>query len=113
MSNGSSELSFRNKEFQITKRIIVRDGHTTYTKINELEYANGYIWANVWQSNYILKIDLETGDVLSRYDLSELAKINSKRPKHTVLNGLAYDEKSDAFWVTGKFWPRRYLIRFE
>lgn len=113
MSDGSEKLYFRDfKTFQVKKQITVRDDKRTYTKLNELEYANGFIWANVWLSTYILKINPLNGNVIDRFDLSEIVTKNSARPMHTVLNGIAYDKKHDAFWVTGKYWPKKYLIKF-
>ena len=114
MSDGSSKLFFRNTEsFDIINTVQVHDANKIYRKLNELEYAQGYIWANVWLSPYILKIRPSDGFVEKKYNLNELVQENMSQPMHTVLNGIAYDEKNDAFWVTGKLWPKRYLLKFE
>lgn len=113
MSNGSDQISIRsNDDFSQKRRIQVHDAQHTYRHINELEYAKGFIWANVWQSNLILKIQPFSGLVVATYDLTPLTRYNSTQPRHSVLNGIAFDETRDAFWVTGKLWPKRYLLQF-
>lgn len=112
MSDGSDKLTLRNtSDFAVTKKIQVGNGRQYYKFLNELEYANGSVWANVWQSNKILRINPGNGSVTGVLDLTELVERNNKIPGHTVLNGIAYDQKNDAFWVTGKQWPNRYLIK--
>lgn len=113
MSNGSDEISIRNSEdFSQKRRIQVHDTQHTYRNINELEYAKGFIWANVWQSNLVLKIQPFSGFVVATYDLTPLTRYNSTQPRHSVLNGIAFDKTRDAFWITGKLWPNRYLLQF-
>lgn len=113
MSDGSDEISIRaSDDFSQKRRIQVHDTQYTYRHINELEYAKGFIWANVWQSNLILKIQPFSGLVVATYDLTPLTRYNSTQPRHSVLNGIAFDETRDAFWITGKLWPKRYLLQF-
>lgn len=113
MSNGSDKISIRNSnDFSQERRIQVHDAQYTYRNINELEYAKGFLWANVWQSNLILKIQPFSGLVVATYDLTPLTRHNSTQPRHSVLNGIAFDETRDAFWITGKLWPNRYLLQF-
>jgi len=112
MSNGSSLLTFRNKDtFNVEREIHVHNQWRKYHRLNELEFADGHIWANVWQSPFILKIAPETGKVIGIVDLSDLVAENSVVKGHTVLNGIAYDSERKAFWITGKNWPKRYLIQ--
>lgn len=112
MSNGSDELIFRDSSsFAATKKIRVASDRQRYKFLNELEYANGSIWANVWQSEKILRIDPKSGKVTGVLDLQEFVTRNNKLPGHSVLNGIAYDREKDAFWITGKLWPKRYLIK--
>lgn len=114
MSNGSDKIFFRDsKSFEIKRTISVHNKWRKYTNINELEYVDGAIWANVWQSSNILKISPKDGEVLGIASLKDLAKKNDTVPQHTVLNGIAFDPEKQAFWITGKFWPNRYLVRFE
>lgn len=114
MSDGSDRLSFRNPStFKLNRSISVHNKWRRYKYLNELEYAESAIWANVWQSNLILKISPKDGSVLGVADLSTLVKKNSPIKNQKVLNGIAYDPDKKAFWITGKFWPSRYLVRFE
>ncbi|VUD68924.1 hypothetical protein TDB9533_04284 [Thalassocella blandensis] len=114
MSDGSATLYFRNlKTFAIEKKIVIKNSWRKFNNLNELEYVDGYIYSNIWQSPYILKIDADSGAVVGIADFSELVKQNSKVKNHTVLNGIAYNAEQKAFWITGKLWNKRYLIRFE
>lgn len=106
MSNGSSLINFLDpKDFSIQRSIDIGR-----TEINELEYAKGYIWANIWFSNSILKIDPSNGEIVKEYDLSNLVPENLEI--EAVLNGIAYDERQDLFYITGKLWPVIYLVKF-
>ncbi|MBD0367952.1 MAG: glutaminyl-peptide cyclotransferase, partial [Flavisolibacter sp.] len=81
--------------------------------LNELEYINGYVYANQWQYNYILKIDPNSGQVVGKLDLSDLVnRAKAKDPKADVLNGIAYDSITKKIYVTGKLWPEIYEIQF-
>jgi glutamine cyclotransferase len=79
-------------------------------QLNELEWINGEIWANVWQRDEILRIDPSSGDVLAVIDLKQLFP-KALRPRGTdVLNGIAHDPDTGKIWVTGKYWPWMYAI---
>jgi glutamine cyclotransferase len=110
-SDGSDQLYFRNSStFQVEKTITVRDNGQPQPMLNELEYANGLIWANVYMTPIIVAISPDRGEVVLELDLSELtARHSDGNPGH-VLNGIAYDSERDAFWITGKCWSKRYLI---
>lgn len=111
MSNGSEYIYFRNPEnFKITRKIKVKKADQKITNLNELEYLNGYLYANIWQEDYILKIDSKTGAVRAYLDLTKLLKTNYQG-EINVLNGIAYDKKTDSFLVTGKLWPKIYRIK--
>ena len=113
MSDGSANLYFRNREtFAVEKTLEIKNSWRKYNNLNELEYAEGFIYANIWQSPYILKISAKDGTVIGIANLSELVKANSKIANHTVLNGIAFVPEKKAFWVTGKLWDKRYLIEF-
>ena len=74
----------------------------------------GFIYANVWNTNWIMKIDPASGKVVGRVDLSRIgAEIKAMYPDADVLNGIAYDANSKALLVTGKLWPKAYLIRLQ
>jgi glutamine cyclotransferase len=111
MSDGSDRLTFRRtSDFGAVRQVTVTDGDNVWSNLNELEFAEGWVWANVWQDSRILAVAPQTGAVQGILDLSDLVKQNSQRPGHSVLNGIAYDEEHQAYWVTGKLWPNRYLI---
>ncbi|HEY7773802.1 MAG TPA: glutaminyl-peptide cyclotransferase [Marinagarivorans sp.] len=112
MSNGSNRLHFRNPEtFAATREITVHDNSPKiWNRLNELEYAKGLIWANVWQKPLILAIEPANGTVVGLLDLTELVDANTQHPTHETLNGIAYDHQRQAFWITGKLWASRYLI---
>ncbi|MFT5085459.1 MAG: glutamine cyclotransferase [Lentisphaeria bacterium] len=112
MSDGGNRLYFRNaNSFAIERSVRVHSKWKSYSQLNELEYADKYIWANVWQSPYILKVSPATGEVMGIVDFSDLVKKNSGSDDSGVLNGIAYDAANDAFWITGKFWQNRYLVK--
>ena len=111
MSDGSAYLQFRNPNtFALKHTLKVHGGQREWNNLNELEYAQGLIWANLWQEPLVIAINPTTGQVLGTLDLSTLVAANTKNPSHESLNGIAYDAKLDAFWVTGKLWANRYLI---
>jgi len=111
-SNGSSTLFFRNSStFQIEKKIHVHEGAHRWKNLNELEYAQGLVWANVYMTSTVLAIFPTDGQVAFTLDLSALATQHKDGNASHVLNGIAYDPQRDAFWVTGKCWTQRYLIK--
>ncbi len=111
-SDGSARLYFLNPEtLQLVRDIEVREAGTPVTQINELEYIHGQIFANVWHSDDILRIDARTGEVRGRIDMSGLLEEPLADPE-AVLNGIAYDTASGRAWVTGKLWPKLFEIRF-
>lgn len=115
MSDGTSKLYFLDSaKLSVLKTVNVTDAGVSVKYINELEYINGFIYANVWQTEWILKINPADGKVVGRIDLSSLTnEIRSAYPEADVLNGIAYDQKSKALLITGKMWPKSYLIRLQ
>ncbi|QDE38354.1 glutaminyl-peptide cyclotransferase [Luteibacter pinisoli] len=115
MSDGTPVIRVLDPEtFKPTGSITVTDGGVPVQQVNELEWVKGVIYANVWQTNRIARIDPKTGHVIDWLDLSALA---AKQPVgndiDAVLNGIAYDEKHDRLFVTGKRWPNLYEIRIK
>lgn len=111
MSDGSHKLFFRRpQDFSLQRTITVTSEGKSWRKLNELEYAEGWIWANVWQDSRILKIDPNTGQVKGFLDFAPLVKRYGST--HKTLNGIAYDPQRKAFWITGKLWPKRFLVSF-
>lgn len=114
MSDGSDTIYFHNPEtFDVEREIQVRSGPYSVRRINELEFAQGFLWANIWRSPVIVKIDPSTGNVTNYYDFSELVSKHTTGNDESVLNGIAYDVEKKAFWVTGKLWSKRYLVELE
>lgn len=109
ISTGSSILYFVNpSSFKIEKQINVKNNFGFVANINELEYIKGYIFANVWREEYILKINPANGEVEGKIDLSEVLKklgITYNEMKTDVLNGIAYNPQNNHLFVTGKYWP--------
>jgi len=81
------------------------------SNINELEYVHGEVYANIWHSELIARISPRTGKVLGWIDLSGLIDKSQLSDDEAVLNGIAYDEKSDRLFVTGKLWPKLFEIK--
>lgn len=111
MSDGTSLLRFIDpKSFDVVKRIRVRGPDGPVDKLNELEYVEGEILANIWYADRIARISPDTGEILGWIDLSGLYPEKLRGSKDDVLNGIAYDEATGHLYVTGKYWPRVYEI---
>jgi glutamine cyclotransferase len=112
LSNGSATLQFLDpKSFRVVRRINVRDRGNWVRNLNELEYADGAILANVWTTNRIAWIDPATGNVTAWIDLTGLTPAEVRGDTDAVLNGIAYDPESKRLFVTGKNWPKLFEIR--
>jgi glutamine cyclotransferase len=110
MSDGSPRLRFIDPvTLKETGRITVRDPSGPVENLNELEYIEGEIFANVWQTDRIARISPKDGRVTGWIDLSGLLPA-SERASENVLNGIAYDAAGDRLFVTGKLWPRVFQI---
>lgn len=114
MSDGTSYLTYLDPtNFSVTKLLEVAENNRILENLNELEYINGFIYANVWMTNTIVKIDPVSGDVVGKIDLSDLTyQSKTQNPKALEMNGIAYDSISDKIMVTGKMWPTIYEIKF-
>jgi glutamine cyclotransferase len=111
-SDGSDRLYVLDPETLLLKRTLnVRLSGRPLPRLNELEWIEGEIWANVWQANQLVRIDPESGDVVGIVDLRGLLDPRDRRPDTDVLNGIAWDAEQRALWVTGKRWPWLYQIR--
>ncbi|NLO19976.1 MAG: glutaminyl-peptide cyclotransferase [Ignavibacteria bacterium] len=114
MSDGTNNLRFVSPEdFQILRTLSVQDGNRPIHNLNELEYINGEIWANVWMSDNIVKIDPNNGKVLAWIDLGSLYDYIDKERRIDVLNGIAFDKETKRIFVTGKLWPLIFEITIE
>lgn len=112
MSDGSPYLYFIDKEyFTELSRIEVFDENGPLKDLNELEFIDGEIWANIYNTDFIAKINPKTGAVTGKINLSGLLKQGDKAENTNVLNGIAYDTKNKRLFVTGKYWPKLFEIK--
>ena len=113
MSNGTDKLLFMDRStFKVTGSITVKDGTKTVSRLNELEYVDGTIYANVWQTDRIAIINPTNGQINGWVDLRGLlTKQDTGNSTPDVLNGIAYDAVAKRLFVTGKNWPKLYEIR--
>ena len=114
MSDGTANLTYLDPEtLALVKTINVTEDGYQRQYINELEYIKGFIYANVWGTTKIVKIDPKTGNVVGTMDLARLmGEAQAKYPGSTDLNGIAYDAQADRIYITGKLWPTIYEISF-
>ncbi len=112
MSDGTDTLRFLDPEtLAVSKTLRVQDAGRPVGDLNELEWIEGEIWANVWQTDRIARISPNTGDVNAWIDLASLWPVAQRTsPSEQVLNGIAYDKATRRIFITGKKWPRLYQI---
>jgi glutamine cyclotransferase len=113
MSDGTEKLIYLDTvNLQPVKTLRVKDENGFVTKLNELEYMEGFILANQWETNRILKIDPRTETVVGILDLTQLVQeAKLENPRADVLNGTAYHPGTKLLIVTGKFWPSTYVLQ--
>jgi glutamine cyclotransferase len=112
MSDGTATLRFLDPDtFQVKRRLTVRDGRRRIIHLNELEYIDGKIYANIWYQDRIARISPQTGQVEAWIDLSRLLPSRERPHRDAVLNGIAYDAEQKRIFVTGKDWPSLFEIR--
>jgi len=118
MSDGSSNLQFIdpasiNGTLKARNIVGVTDNNGPVSNVNELEFIDGFIYANQYTTNYILKIDPSNGKVVGKLDLSSLEAVAKKKYSNAeVLNGIAWHPETKSLYVTGKLWPTIYEIKF-
>ncbi len=115
MSDGSNRLYLRDPEtFEVTRTIEVTENGSPLSRLNELECVRGHIYANVWGTWRIVQINPKSGHVEASMDASDLLSVMEKQAlaREAVLNGIAYDESTETFLLTGKLWPRIHRVRF-
>jgi len=112
MSDGSAEIRILDAgTFADKRRIRVRDGSKEVDQLNELEFVDGEIYANIWHSDRIARISPQTGQIVGWIDLTGILGPFYQRQAEAVLNGIAYDPKGKRLFVTGKLWPKIFEIR--
>src|SRR3546814_7834103 len=111
LSDGTPALRFFDPAtMKERKRVTVRFAGRPIPMLNELETIDGQVWANVWMTDFIVRIDPATGNIASLLDLSTLKADAGASGTDSVLNGIAWDEKGKRLFVTGKNWPKLYQI---
>lgn len=113
MSNGSDTLYLRDLNFNIIGKVPIKLKGEPLSNLNELEFVKGKIYANVWYSDMIYEIDITSGEVVSEIDGAILRAKCLDIDKNDVLNGIAYDEKNDTFYLTGKDWPWIFKVKIK
>ena len=114
LSDGTNRLRFLDPEtFQVKKTINVMHKGAPVRELNELEFVNGEIFANVWHEDRIARINPENGEVNGWIDLKGLLAPGEVKDREAVLNGIAYDDQSKRLFVTGKMWPKLFEIRIK
>lgn len=112
MSDGSARLTFRGPEtFRVMREVVVREAGRPVDQLNELECVGPHVYANVWMTDRIVRIDQKTGAVTATVDASNLLPA-AERYGTDVLNGIAHDPSNDTFLITGKLWPKVFRVRF-
>lgn len=119
-NDGGSVLYFMDpSSFAVVKQLKVTDERGPVNQVNEMEFIKGYIYANQWMTDLILKIDTATGKVVARADLSSLRQqagipgFTGREDGPDVLNGIAYDEATNRIFITGKNWPKLFEVRLD
>ena len=111
LSDGTANLQFMDPEtFAPVRKVEVQLDGNAINQLNELEYINGEVWANVWQTDFILRIDPESGEVDSIVDLTGLSTQTQLGSSEAVLNGIAWDAATERLFVTGKHWANLFEI---
>ncbi len=114
LSDGTSTIRVLAPDsFRVLDRIRVKDGRRYVDDLNELEFIDGRIWANVWYEDRIAQIDPATGRVTAWIDCSHIYPAHQRPSREHVLNGIAYDAATGRIFITGKNWPKLYEIRLE
>ena len=112
MSDGTNTLYFIEPEmFTVVSKIEVYDNEKKVDSLNEIEYIDGEIWANIWMSDLIARIDPVSGKVIAYIDLTGILPEQDRNSGAEVLNGIAYDKNNKRIFVTGKRWPKLFEIR--
>ena len=112
MSDGTNVLYFFEPEmFTVVSRLEVYDNEKKVDQLNELEYINGEIWANIWMTDLIARIDPVSGKVMGYINLQGILNDPETDTSAKVLNGIAFDKDGNRIFITGKNWPKLFEIR--
>lgn len=113
-SDGGSNLYYYDPAtFRLLRTQTITEGGSLSYNLNELEYINGFIYANQYQAPYIFKIDPGSGTIVGKVDLSDIwNRVKNIDPEADVPNGIAYDATTKKIYITGKLWPELYEVQF-
>jgi glutaminyl-peptide cyclotransferase len=113
LSDGTPQIRFLDPvTFEVKRTINVLSHGQPVSRLNELEFINGEIYANVWQTDYVVRINPATGQVVGAIDFTGLLS-NDERTDTDVLNGIAYDATNHRLFITGKLWPKLFEVRLK
>lgn len=110
MSDGTNVIRFLDADFNVLSSVEVWDNKGIVDNLNELEMIEGEIWANIWQTDHIARIDPMSGKVLGYVELANILPREDRSQETDVLNGIAWDAANKRLFVTGKYWPRLFEI---
>ena len=111
ISNGSDSLTFYTPDgIKPIRSITVTEEGRRIKRLNELEYIDGLVWANIWYEDRVVVINPQSGEVVASLNLEGLLPRKERLPNTDVLNGIGYDPTKDSVWFTGKRWPWRYQL---
>jgi glutamine cyclotransferase len=114
LSDGTDQIRFLDPAtFQVKRTIKVQDHGRPIPRLNELEYINGKIFANIWLTDFLVCIDPATGTILGVIDFQGLLTAEEHKAGADILNGIAYDSAGDRLFVTGKLWPKLFEVRLK
>lgn len=114
LSDGTAQIRFLDPvSFEVKRVITVSDHGRSISYLNELEYVKGEIFANIWKTDYVVRIDPGTGQVLGAINFAGLLAPADYTPETDVLNGIAYDAAGERLFVTGKCWPKLFEVRLK
>jgi glutamine cyclotransferase len=110
MSDGTNVIRFLDPDFNVLSSVEVWDNKGIVDNLNELEMIDGELWANIWQTDHIARIDPLSGKVLGYVELANILPREDRSQETDVLNGIAWDAVNNRLFVTGKYWPRLFEI---
>ncbi len=115
VSDGTNKLSFYDPEkFQLIKELFIKEKNANIYHLNELEFVDGSVYANKWNSDLVYRIDPVSGKVTGKLNLSALTKkAQAAHPEADVLNGIAFNSQSGNFYVTGKRWLTLFEVKLD
>ena len=97
--------------FKVKTSVEIHDINEPVKEVNELEYVDGFVWGNIWQTNDIIKINPTTGEIVGKMNFNNLLDAKDYTQSTNVLNGIAYNKDSKTFFITGKRWPKMFEVR--